>query len=905
MGLAADGLLERFVAGIPDHAVYLLDAAGAVASWNAGAERIYGYPPREILGRAFVELFTAEDCAAGLPTTMLAEARESGQARREGWRVRKDGSRFWAVASLAALRDEAGELIAYGETLRDVTQERLTQAELTENHRRFRFLMDGVADYAIYLMDPHGAIIDWNRGAERLTGYDADDVVGRHFGVLFDEKDRRAGLPAAVLASALAEGRYEGEGWRVRKDGSRFWALAAVGAIRDDTDGQVGFAVITRDVTREKLERDRLTESERRFRLLVEGVTDYAIFMVDKNGLINNWNRGAERIKGYRAEEAIGRHFGVFYIPEERAAGAPARALAAALENGRHESEGWRLRKDGSRIWASAVIEPICDDDGRHMGFAMVTRDISERRAAANALAQSEREFRLLVSQLSDYALFMLDPNGIVTTWNVGAQRIKGYASDEIVGRHFSTFYTEADRAAGLPSRVLEIARTEGRYEAEGWRVRKGGQLFWASVVVDAIHDEQGVIIGFAKVTRDMTERREAELQLQRTNERLAQVQKMDALGQLTGGVAHDFNNLLTVVAGRTQMLKRKLAERPDLVDHLDAIDVAASRGAALTRHLLTFARRQRVQPTRLVLAERAKPLAELLSASLPPTVKLAFALPKSLWDIEADAAELELALLNLVVNARDAMPSGGQVSLSAANVRCPPPESLRGQFVALKVVDSGVGIPPDVLPKIFEPFFTTKEVGKGTGLGLSQVFGFAEQSGGRLTVESALGKGSTFTLYLPRAGAEAGALQEAAPLASAPPGARILVVEDNPEVAAVAAGLLAQLGHRPHLVQNAVEALAAAAADDSYDLVFSDVVMAGEMDGVALARRLRELRPDLPILLATGYSDAAGKAASEFRILRKPYRLEDLNAEIDRILAEQLAVREGRLVPLRRARGA
>ena len=258
-------------------------------------------------------------------------------------------------------------------------------------------------------------------------------------------------------------------------------------------------------------------------------------------------------------------------------------------------TEGWRIRKDGTRFLASVVIDAIYEH-GVLIGFAKITRDITERQTAQSALHDSERKFRLLVNGVTDYALYMLDPEGYVSSWNAGGERIKGYTPAEIIGQHFSRFYTEADRAAGRPARALSIARETGRYEEEGWRVRKDGTFFWASVVIDPIRDEAGRLVGFAKITRDITERRNAQLELAQVQQQLAQSQKMDALGQLTGGVAHDFNNLLMIVSGNIQVLKEAAADDPKAARAAQAIEIAAQRGAALTRQLLTFSRRQRRQ---------------------------------------------------------------------------------------------------------------------------------------------------------------------------------------------------------------------------------------------------------------------------------------------------------------------
>ena len=434
----------------------------------------------------------------------------------------------------------------------------------------------------------------------------------------------------------------------------------------------------------------------------------------------------------------------------------PAQFLAIAAREGRFESEGWRVRKDGSRFWASVVIDAIRSKSGELLGFAKVTRDITERRAAQEALLESERQFRLLVAGVTDYALFMLDPNGIVTSWNAGAERIKGYTSDEILGQHFSRFYTERDRAAGAPTRAIATAISEGHFEADGWRVRKDGSMFWANVVIDPIRDERGTLIGFAKITRDITERREAQLALQKAQAQRAQTQKMDALGQLTGGVAHDFNNLLMVVSGHVPMLKRRLGEDPKAMRSLNAIELAVQRGATLTRQLLTFARRQNFDPVVCKLPERIDTFSSMLASSLGATVRLITTIGAEIWPVKVDASELELAMVNLVLNARDAMPEGGkivietrQIALGADNDK----ELAPGSYVCLSVTDSGEGMDKETLARAIEPFFTTKGVGKGTGLGLAMVHGMTAQMGGSFTLRSKEGRGSVAEL-MPAGGA-------------------------------------------------------------------------------------------------------------------------------------------------------
>ena len=458
-------------------------------------------------------------------------------------------------------------------------------------------------------------------------------------------------------------------------------------------------------------------------------------------------------------------------------------------------------------------------------------------------LFESERNFRLLVEGVADYALYMLDPNGIVTSWNIGGQRIKGYAPAEIIGQHFSRFYTEVDRTNGKPLRALLIAREQGRYEEEGWRVRKDGTFFWASVIIDPIY-EDGNLVGFAKITRDISERREAQLKLEQMHQQLAESQKLDALGQLTGGVAHDFNNLLMVISGSLHTLRKVVGDDPRSQRALSAIDAATKRGASLTSQLLTFARRQSVNPQIV------------------------------------DVAEFETALVNLVINARDAMPTGGTITVSAHNETLGE-EAKAGDYAAISVEDTGTGIAPDVLGKIFDPFFTTKPIGKGTGLGLSQVHGFTHQAGGTVRVDSELGKGTRITMLLPRK--DGSAPVEKTDAVETSGSGTVLLVEDNPDVATVSASLLEQLGYTVRRVENAEAALREIELD-GIDFVFSDIVMPGKMDGLSLARHLRTVRPGLPILLASGYSDAAINVRGDFPILRKPYEIHQLSQAIAKL---------------------
>ena len=626
-----------------------------------------------------------------------------------------------------------------------------------------------------------------------------------------------------------------------------------------------------------------------RYRLLVESVFDYAIFMLDVEGRVASWNPGARRFKGYEAEEVLGKHFSLFYTQEALAEDMPRKALETAAREGRFEAEGWRVRKDGGRFWANVVIDPIRDPSGRLVGFAKVTRDLTDRRNAEEALRLSEERFRLLMESVTDCAIYMLDPEGRVANWNAGGKRLKGYSAEEIVGRHFSKFYTEEDKAAGLPELGLQTAAREGRFEKEGVRIRKDGSRFWANVVIEPVRDATGALVGFAKVVRDITERKQAERRLEEAREALFQSQKMEAVGRLTGGVAHDFNNLLTVVLGSLEMLERKLPDEPSLKRLLARAVEGARRGASLTQRMLVFARRRELDPKAVDLAALVRGMGDLMKRSLGDTIRLRINLPAALPRVVLDANQFELALLNLLANARDAMPKGGTVRIDAREERIGALAGAlpAGRYVCLSVTDDGAGMDRDTLRKAKEPFFTTKAIGDGAGLGLSMVHGVAEQSNGALVLKSEAGKGTTAELWLPAAPPEVDEADEAEKERQAG-GLSILAVDDDPLVLMNTVAMLEEMGHRVLQASRGAEALEILRRLRAVDLLLTDVMMP-EMTGVELARRASEARPNLPILLVTGYADLPPGGQKLLR-LAKPFSLAELADAVKEAMGSRAA---------------
>jgi len=614
---------------------------------------------------------------------------------------------------------------------------------------------------------------------------------------------------------------------------------------------------------------------EQRFQYLIAGISDYAIYMLDPSGHIASWNAGAQRFKGYQTHEILREHFSRFYTLEDRESGMPARALAHALEHGKYEAEGWRVRKDGTRFWAHVVIDPIYDEHGNHLGYAKITRDVTQRKLAEDALRESEQRFRLLVQGVTDYAIYMLSPEGLVTNWNVGAERIKGYSLGEIVGSHFSRFYTDEDRACNMPQHALGTAARVGRYEAEGWRQRKDGTRFWAHVIIDAIHDEHGDLLGFAKITRDLTEKKQAEQALEQAQLALFQSQKMESIGQLTGGVAHDFNNLLSVLASGLEVLSLSRQGTAD-AKTLDSMRRAIDRGATLTQQLLAFARQQPLQPETRSINRLISGFESVLRRAGHSGIEFEFNLDPQAGSAVVDAARFESALLNLVVNARDAMPEGGRLVLDTAPVTLRENEVATlapGDYVCVSVTDTGTGMSPETVQRAFEPFYTTKETGKGTGLGLSQVYGFIKQSGGDVVIQSQLGEGTTIAIYLP-------SVSDQDREAVRGDTETVLIVEDEPDLLDVASSLFMSMGYDVTTAASGQEAMNVLASRD-VDILFTDIVMPNGVNGIELAEYTRENYPNIKVMLASGYPQPALKLEQyrlgDFTFVSKPYRLSDL----------------------------
>ena len=753
----------------------------------------------------------------------------------------------------------------------------------------FRRLVDSVGDYAIFLLDPDGYVATWNRGAQRLKGYLPEEIIGRHFSVFYPQAALDKAWPQHELDTARRIGRFEDEGWRLRKDGTRFWASVVITPVRDDNNRLLGFAKVTRDLTERRQNEERLRQSEERFRLLIEGVQDYAIFLVDVNGLVSSWNAGAQRIKGWTAPEIIGRHISTFYPREAIDRDWPRHELETAARVGRFEDEGWRLRKDGTRFWANVVITALRAATGELRGFSKITRDLSERREHEERLRQSEERFRLLLEGIEDYAIFMLDAEGRVTSWNTGAERITGYTPEEIIGQSFERFFTPEDIAAGRPAEELRHAVLHRRATDRAWRLKKDGTRFWADVVVTSLHDTDGRLRGFTKVTRDLTDRKRME-SLEEQGRQLTEFLAM---------LAHELRNPLAPIRNAAGIIGMQKDSSPQVKWAREVIDRQAAHLTRMVDDLLDVSRitrgKLRLKGAPMDFNEAVQRAIETVRPEIDTRKQvLHLELAPAALTVHGDLTRLTQVAINLLNNAAKYTPQGGEIWVATR---------LRGDDVVFCVRDNGVGIPPHVLERVFDLFAqgerTLDRSEGGLGIGLTLARRIVDLHGGSISAHSeGPGHGAEFTVTMP-----AFTLEQSE--ASGPTGdfelpagrARrsILVVDDNVDAASSMAMLLRMAGHDVQVAHEGDTALVTAARQ-APDILLLDIGLPG-MNGYEVARHLRA-RPEgqgVRIIALTGYGQEEDRRRSQEAgfdgHLVKPVMPADLFAAIDSATAGGSAV--------------
>jgi len=749
----------------------------------------------------------------------------------------------------------------------------------------FRVFIETVRDYALLMLDPTGRIISWNPGAEAIKGYKAEEIIGKHFSVFYPPEAIDRGLPAHELVVAAHEGHFEDEGWRVRKDGTRFWANVVITALHAPDGTLSGYAKVTRDLTERRRHEETLRFNELRFRALVEGVRDYAIYMLDPDGHVATWNAGAQQIHGYDAAEMIGTHFSRVLLQDGTEQERARRELSVAAREGRFQEEGWRLRKNGTRFWANVVITAIRDQRGTLVGYSKITRDLTERRHHEAALRESEERFRLLVESVVDYAIVTLDADGMITSWNSGAQRINGYTGAQIIGRHFSRLYPPEDIRENKPWRQLAAARERGRMTDESWRLRSDGTQYWANNVIASLPEVEGRKRTFYMVTQDLSQRRHAET-LADTAQRMHEFIAM---------LAHELRNPLAPIRNAVALMARHKIEDPLIESMRGTIDRQSQNLTRIVDELLDV---NRVARGQLVIDKRFVDLREIVARAVEtsrPLIdshshRLDVHVAEEPLECFGDPMRLVQMLVNILNNAAKYTPDGGDIRVTAERV---------DNRLELRVRDNGRGIERDTIDRVFDLFMqvdpNSGSALGGLGVGLALVRRIVELHGGSVqAVSDGLGKGSEFIVRLPPVVASGEAVADAKirPANQGVAPLRVLIVDDNIDAANSLCLLVQSLGHNTRTAYDGPTGIARA-QEFAPELVLLDLGMP-VMNGYAVARALRAMTSRIALAVVTGWGDEnAKRKAREAGIdhhLVKPISEPDLVALLETVAKNRAA---------------
>lgn len=631
--------------------------------------------------------------------------------------------------------------------------------------------------------------------------------------------------------------------------------------------------------------------TEQPSRQVVEGIVELAIFMLDLNGQIETWNAGAHRMFGYESKQIAGNNFARLHTAQEQVAGLPAETLSKASADGKFTREGWRVRKDGSRFRASIAIEAVRDSAGALTGFAEVTRDIDEARVAQDGAPAREEQFRRLVEGVANQAIYLLSPLGCVLTWNRGAERITGYSAADVIGTNFSRFHTEQDRELEIPRDALQVAAREGYFEWEGWRIRRDGSDFLAHVVIYPLHDESGILTGFAEVTRDVTEKNRIDLEREEARATRHRRHKIEAMGQLADGIAHDFNNVLASAASSLEKIRRDSANAQFIAQARQSLD----RGRQLTQQLLAFAQRQPGHTEKLDLNRAIEDHEAGWRDVLRDRITLHTRLGRNLPAVCLDPKLFALIMRALVVGVHQAMPSGGRIELCTEDAslreRRKAGERMPQNGIRVVLRYTGAGLASDLVERALRPSFDDGNAGvvEGADLGMARLYAFVAEADGDITIQSRPDEGAGFSSavevvmhFRPApGGTDLGdpPVHDASPVPDQPGTA--LIVEDEPDVLALSTELFRSLGYDVLTAESGLEAVDILRRSQPIDVLFTDVVMPRGMSGVSLARLTAEIRPNTRVILASGYPMSVivkdhGDIAN-FNFISKPYRWSEL----------------------------
>ncbi|MFH5924818.1 PAS domain-containing hybrid sensor histidine kinase/response regulator [Roseomonas xinghualingensis] len=866
--------------------------------YNDGYSEILATKHPAALGRPFLKVWS--EIAADL-TPLVEQAYAGNPVHMDDILLIMERNGFpeetHFAFSYTPIRSEGGVIEGFFCPCTETTQQVQATRALRDSEARAHQILDSVTGYAILVQDLEGHITGWNEGARRTLGWTEEEMLGQLPDRVFTQEDQADHQPARERRHTLERGYMSEERWHIRKSGERFWATAAMTQLKDDAGAVVGFVKVLRDRTKQRQAERALVESEARFREVAEAVPGF-LWTADAEGLINYTSPRWHEHSGATPEQTHGQGWLSFVHPDDQAA-TGARWAEATAGGTPYEVETRLRHRDGSYRWWLARALPHRENGDGVQRWIGVCTDIQEIVEARETLARSREELEALIEErtrdrdriwrLSTDVMLVADFEGRIEAVNPAWRTALSWNEDDLIGRNLLDFVHPGDiegtlAEVGQLSQGITTMRFENRYR------HKDGTYRWLSWT--AVPDERFI----HAVGRDIQTEKEAAEALRTAEEALRQSQKMEAVGQLTGGIAHDFNNLLTGVIGSLDLAQRRISvgRSAEIERFVSAAITSANRAAALTHRLLAFSRRQPLDPKPVNANRLVASMEELLRRTIGESIQLEIVTAGGLWQTLCDPHQLESALLNLSINARDAMPDGGRLTIETCNAHLDNAYAARvrevrpGQYVCISVSDTGTGMSPETVEKAFEPFFTTKAIGQGTGLGLSMVYGFARQSEGYAKIYSELGRGTTVKLYLPRYYGEGVEAEEAIPAADAPRpsgnGEVVLVVEDETVVRDLVVEVLSDLGCRAIEATDGPSGLRILESGQRIDLLVTDIGLPG-MNGRQLADVARQHRPGLKVLFMTGYAENAaingGFLDPGMELITKPFAIEALAQRI------------------------
>lgn len=885
---------RQIVDSAVDYGIVALDVYGKVIRWNEGARRIFGWTEDEMLGSDVSRIFTPEDRAEGRAAYEMDAALERGMAPDERWHIRKSGARFWASGEMSPIRDGSGGVIGFVKVLRDRTSEHLASEALLRTQEQLRRAQEagGVGLFSIDVADNS---ITVTPEFCRIFGLPEAETIPAHVvESLIVPEDRPLASTPASRASMTAAPNVE---YQIRRanDGARR-LIARRGEFETDGSGKpLRLVGVVQDITERREAQRAARDSEARFRALAQALPNQ-VWTARADGSLDWFNQRVYDFSGAKPGDLDGEKWGSIVHPDDLHSVATSWLEAVATAS-TYETEFRLRRHDGALRWYIARAVPVFDDAGAVTRWIGTNTDIHDLRKTREELARLNATLEQRVEErtadrdrmwrLATDVMVVTNVSGIVLAANPAWEEVLGWTESDLVGSNARDLVHPDDlhllSADPVQDRVM---RMENRVRAKDGTYRR---IAWTAV------PDGGFIHA---VGRDVTAEREAEEALKASAAALQQAQKMEAIGNLTGGVAHDFNNLLQVVSGNLQLLRKHVSGNSEAQRRLDNAMAGVERGAKLASQLLAFGRRQPLEPRTVDIGKLIAGLDEMLRRTLGEEIEIETIVTDAAWLTLADPTQLENALLNLAINARDAMDGEGRLTIEVDNATIDDvyaktnSDAVKGDYVVVSVTDTGSGMPPEIVAKVFEPFFSTKPEGRGTGLGLSMVYGFVKQSGGHVKIYSEVGHGTTIRLYLPRSLSDEDAFEDVSDRPVIGGSETVLVVEDDDGVRATVVELLTDLGYRVLKASDAASAMTVIESGVDIDLLFTDVVMPGPLKSTHLARDAKQRSPDIAVLFTSGYTENSivhgGRLDPGVELISKPYTREALARKVRHVLANQ-----------------